>query len=56
MCTVEAGCNEKDRTVDILTPGEFNAVRILVRLAEQESHAEKNGQEQVSSKPINVIT
>lgn len=34
--SVEAGGNEEDRSVDIITEREENSVLILVRLAEQE--------------------
>lgn len=36
--SVEPGSDEENRTVNVFTSGEFNAVFVLVRLAEKEGN------------------
>ena len=52
--SVETSSNKENRTVDVLTSRKFNAVLVLVSLAEQEGNAKQNSKEQVSRKTVRV--
>lgn len=52
---MEAGCNKKNGTVDVIASGKFDSVFILVRLAEQESYTKDNSKKQISEKSIVVV-